>query len=397
MSRKCCGPDLVQSPDVEVDLAVEPMPPLWRDRALALPATSGLMLLLGYAASWSGLENIGLVLHAIGLAAGAWTFVPGALRQLTRGFLGVGLLMTIAAAGAVALGHVGEAAALAFLFSIAEGLEDRAMDRAKRGLSALLSLIPNTARVSRGDLTTAEVPVEQIRVGDVLIVGAGERIATDGTVTTGRSSLDTSAITGESIPVEAGPGDDVLAGSVNGTGSLTIAATAAGTDNSLTTIVRLVNEAHATKGERARLADTIARPLVPLVLIAATLVAVLGSLVGDPATWIERALVVLVAASPCALAIAVPVTVISAIGSASRLGVVIKSGEAFERFGTIKHVAIDKTGTLTRNQPRVTDIATIDGTGRDGSPARGRRSGSDQLPPPRRGDHTGKSRRPGCL
>lgn len=185
------------------------------------------------------------------------------------------------------------------------------------------------------------------------MVGAGERVATDGVVVTGHSWMDTSAITGESIPVEVGPGDEVLAGSVNGSGTLTLEATADGRDNSLTRIVHLVEQAHATKGERARLADRIARPLVPLVLIAAASITVFGFAVGDPGTWVERALVVLIAASPCVLAIAVPVTVISAIGSASKFGVVIKSGAAFEQLGTIRTVAFDKTGTLTRNQPQV--------------------------------------------
>ena len=163
--------------------------------------------------------------------------------------------------------------------------------------------------------------------------------------------MDTSAITGESIPVEVGPGDEVSAGAINAAGALQVEATAPGTDNSLTTIVSLVERAQAEKGQRARLADRIARPLVPGVLVLAVLVALIGSLAGDPQTWITRALVVLVAASPCALAIAVPITVVSAVGSASKFGVIIKSGAIFERFGDIGHVAFDKTGTLTRNQP----------------------------------------------
>lgn len=322
---------------------------------------SGLLWVTGLILEWTGLENAALVVFALGLAAGAWTFVPGTIKRLFtakgRGRLGVGLLMTIAAIGAVLLGHVGEAAALAFLFSIAETLEDRAMDRAQQGLRALLSLIPETARVSR--LAGEQViPASEVREGDILIVGAGDRVATDGVVTSGRSWVDTSAITGESIPVEVGPGDEVLAWSVNGSGTLSIEATADGRDNSLTKIVYLVEQAHANKGERARMADRIARPLVPLVLIAAALIAVFGFVVGDPSLWIERALVVLVAASPCALAIAVPVTVISAIGSASKFGVVIKSGAAFEQLGTIRRVAFDKTGTLTRNQPQVVATRT---------------------------------------
>lgn len=346
----CCGPSEMHSDEHEE------LPPWWRDRALALPVASGLLWAAGLILGWTGLEIPALVVFALGLAAGAWTFVPGTLKRLFtgtgQGRLGVGLLMTVAAVGAVLLGHVGEAAALAFLFSIAESLEDRTMDRAQQGLRALLSLIPETARVSRlaGEQT---IPAADVRELDVVIVGAGERVATDGVVTSGQSWVDTSAITGESIPVEVGPGDEVLAGSVNGSGTLNIEATADGRDNSLTKIVHLVEQAHANKGERARMADRIARPLVPLVLIAAALIAVFGFVIGDPSTWIERALVVLVAASPCALAIAVPVTVISAIGSASKFGVVIKSGAAFEQLGTIRRVAFDKTGTLTRNEPRV--------------------------------------------
>lgn len=358
MSRECCGPDDAAPDPVDADEVAEheEVPPWWRDRSLALPVASGLLWATGLTLQWAGLEIPALVVFALGLAAGAWTFVPGTLKRLFtatgRGRLGVGLLMTIAAIGAVVLGHVGEAAALAFLFSVAEALEDRAMDRAQQGLRALLSLIPDTARISRiaGEQT---IPAADVRELDVLIVGAGERVATDGIVTSGRSWVDTSAITGESIPVEVAPGDAILAGSVNGTGTLSIEASADGRDNSLTKIVHLVEQAHANKGERARMADRIARPLVPLVLIAAVLIAAFGFVVGDPGTWIERALVVLVAASPCALAIAVPVTVISAIGSASKLGVVIKSGAAFEELGTIRRVAFDKTGTLTRNEPRV--------------------------------------------
>ncbi|MCG7284779.1 cadmium-translocating P-type ATPase [Cellulomonas sp. ACRRI] len=329
---------------------------------MRLPAASGVLLLTGYALDWSGAGPVAsTVAFALGLAAGAWTFVPGALRRLRRRRLGVGLLMTIAAAGAVVLGHVAEAAALAFLFSIAEALEDRAMDRAKHGLRALLTLMPETARLSRlaGEVV---VPAQDVRELDVLVVRPGERVATDAVVVTGRSAVDTSAVTGESIPVEVGPGDAVPAGAVNGTGALELEATADGRDNSLTTIVRLVEEAHARKGERARLADRIAKPLVPAVLVVAAGVAVLGSLLGDPSVWIDRALVVLVAASPCALAIAVPVTVISAIGSASRFGVAIKSGEAFEQLGALRTVALDKTGTLTVNRPEVVDTRTIEGT-----------------------------------
>lgn len=330
--------------------------PWWKDTELMFPITAGVFCITGFVLDHTVSPTAALACYWVALIAGGWTFIPGSLRQLVtskgRSRMGVGLLMTIAAVGAVLLGHVGEAAALAFLFSISETLEDRAMDRAQQGLRALLSLMPNTARVVRDDVETT-VPASEVQTSDVLVVGAGERVATDGTVIAGQSWLDTSAITGESIPVGISPGSSVSAGSVNGSGTLRIQATTDGLDNSLTQIVRLVEQAQSAKGERARFADRIARPLVPAVLVASLLIVLFGFLVGDPATWTQRALVVLVAASPCAMAIAVPVTVISAVGAASKLGVVIKSGVAFEQLGTIQTVAFDKTGTLTENNPRV--------------------------------------------
>ena len=330
--------------------------PWWKDPELLLPIFSGVALGIGLALDWSGQETPATVLFWVGLLLGAYTFAPGAIRNLvTKRKLGIGLLMTISAVGAVILGFVGEAAALAFLYSIAEALEDKAMDRAQGGLRALLKLVPQTATVLR-DGTTAEVAAKDLEVGELMVVRPGERIATDGIIRSGRSSLDTSAITGESIPEEVAPGDEVPAGAINSAGVLEVETTAAGTDNSLTTLVDLVEQAQAEKGDRARIADRIAQPLVPGVMILAVLVGVIGSLLGDPETWITRALVVLVAASPCALAISVPLTVVAAIGAASQFGVVIKSGAAFERLGGIRHLAVDKTGTLTRNQPEVTGV-----------------------------------------
>ncbi|HEY9563875.1 MAG TPA: cation-translocating P-type ATPase [Nocardioides sp.] len=336
-----------------------------RDPGLMLPILSGVAFGAGLVLELSGSSTAALVAFWSGLLLGAYTFAPSAIRNLfTKRRLGIGLLMTISAVGAVILGYVEEAAALAFLYSIAEALEDKAMDRARGGLRALLKLVPETATVVLDGVAT-EMPAREILVGQILVVRPGERIATDGVVRSGHSSLDTSAITGESIPVEVEPGVEVSAGAINTVGVLKIETTAAGTDNSLTTIVELVEQAQADKGERARIADRIARPLVPGVMILAVLVGVIGALFGDTELWITRALVVLVAASPCALAIAVPVTVVSAIGSASKFGVVIKSGAAFERLGTIQHLAVDKTGTLTRNQPSVSEVIAADGTDTD--------------------------------
>ena len=356
--------------------------PWWRDRSLLIPVSAGILLLSGLLVSWLAdgvlADVLAPALFWASLLAGASQFAPGALRGLLRhGRLGIGLLMTISATGAVILGHVEEAAALAFLYSIVEALEDRAMDKAHSGLRSLLSLIPTTATVLVSDQDHAlehapnhehnttravDVEVSALQPGQLLLVAAGQRLATDGIVRSGSANLDVSAITGESMPVLVGPGDEVLAGSIAVDSTVQVEATAAGTDNSLTTVVSLVENANEQKGQRARIADRLARPLVPGVLVLALVVALVGSLFGDPAVWIERALVVLVAASPCALAISVPVTVVSAIGAASRMGVIIKSGAAFEQLGTINQIAVDKTGTLTQNRTVVTDIVATDAT-----------------------------------
>ena len=331
--------------------------PWWKDREILLPVLSGISLLAGLVCQWLGVDTPALILFWVGLLLGASTFTPGAIRNLFQGKLGISLLMTISAVGAVILGYVAEAAALAFLYSIVEALEDKAMDRARNGLRALLKLVPDTATVLI-DGSPVTIAAADLKVGQIMVVRPGERVATDALVKSGRSSVDTSAITGESIPVTVGPGDEVPAGAVNTSALLEVETTAAGGDNSLTTMVELVEKAQSEKGHRARIADRIARPLVPGVLILAGLVALLGSIFGDPELWITRALVVLVAASPCSLAISVPITVVAAIGSASKFGVIIKSGPTFERFGDIKHVALDKTGTLTRNEPTVTAVVT---------------------------------------
>jgi cation-transporting P-type ATPase G len=344
----------------------EPEPErLWQVAKLRRAALSGALLGASVVTVWvTPLGPVALGLKFLALAVGASTFVLSALKRLAQGRIGVGALMTIAAAGAVALGQPGDAATLAFLFSISEGLEEYAVARTRRGLRALLSLVPDQAIVLRERAETV-VAVAELRVGDQMIVKPGERIATDGIIRAGRTALDISAITSESVPVEAGPGDQLFAGSINGSGVLQVEVTATAEDNSLARIVHIVEGEQACKGASQRLADRIARPLVPSIMIAATLIAGTGSVMGSPALWIERALVVLVAASPCALAIAVPVSVVAAIGAASKLGVLIKGGAALEALGTLGGIALDKTGTLTANRPAVIDVATTNAATRE--------------------------------
>ena len=382
MSDACgCGHD---EPAGEDEQAPEHW---WQVRELQAAAAAAAFLLAAYIVGWTGgPETIALALEWVALLIGAWTFVPSTLRRLAKGKIGVGTLMTIAAVGAVILGEVGEAAMLAVLFSISEGLEEYAVSRTRRGLRALLNLVPDTATVVR-DGTPTVVSPDDLVVGDLMLVKPGERIATDGTITEGRTALDVSAITGESVPVEAGPGTQVYAGSINGTGALTVQVTTTAENNSLAKIVQIVEAEQSRKGDAQRLADTIAKPLVPAIMIFAAAIAILGSLLGDPATWIERALVVLVAASPCALAISVPVTVVAAIGAASKIGVLVKGGAALEALGRVRTVALDKTGTLTANRPTVVGIATTEpntdittpSTGPGSSASGGRTDGQERV------------------
>ncbi|MER7911979.1 cation-translocating P-type ATPase [Streptomyces sp. NPDC096068] len=358
MADACCGTDTPAPAPSAAEPAASPAA-IWQVPELQAVAASGFLLLasLFLPGSWSTAGELAALL------VGAATFVPGTLRGLLKGRLGVGLLMTIAAIGAVALGEYGEAAALAFLFSVAEGLEGYAVARTRHGLRALLDLVPATATVRRAGIET-EVAAAALRVGDVLLVKPGERIATDGVVTAGRGALDTSVVTGESVPSEADPGTEVFAGCVNGTGALEITVTATAGDNSLARLVHIVHEAQERKGTSQRLAQKFARPLVPGVLVLAALIAALGSLLGDPGVWIERSLVVLVAAAPCAFALSVPVAVVAATGAASRAGVLVKGGAAVEALGKVEVVALDKTGTLTRNEPAVIDVVPAPGTDR---------------------------------
>ncbi|GFJ93479.1 hypothetical protein Prum_071210 [Phytohabitans rumicis] len=363
MGADCCGDEVSTNTSTTDDHHDDGQGRWWQVRELQLAAVAAVLLAAGWGVGRAGFDTATTVLELGSAVVGAASFVPGAIRRLLRGKIGVATLMMIAAIGAVALGKIAEAAMLGVLFSIAEGLEEYAVTRTRRGLRALLDLVPRTATVLRSG---AEILVDpqQLRVGDVLVLRPGERAATDGVLRSGRTVLDLSAITGESVPVEASAGDVVYAGAINGGGVVEVEVTAVAADSSLARIVHIVEQAQERKGAGQRLADRIARPLVPGIMLLATVIAVAGSLLDDPRVWIERALIVLVAASPCALAIAVPLTVVAAIGASSRTGALVKGGLAVERLGRIRVVALDKTGTLTRNQPRVVEVVPANGFSR---------------------------------
>lgn len=354
MGDACCAPGETHRPDS--DEREQPMS-FWRIVEVQLAAVSGVLLVAGLLSGGAPAKGLFLA----GLLVGGWTFVPESVSNLLRGRLGVGVLMTIAAVGAVLLGDYGEAASLAFLFSISEALEGWALARTRRGLRALLSLVPPKVTVKRG-LLAVEIDPAVLQIGDVIIVGPGDRIATDGIVRKGSSAVDLSALTGESVPVEISPGAEVAAAAMNGMGVLEVEVTARTADSSLARVVHIVEEAQERKGASQRLAERVARPLVPGILIVAAAVAVFGSILGDPEVWIQRSLVVLVAAAPCAFAISVPVTVVTAIGAAARMGALIKGGAALEALSQVRVVALDKTGTLTRNRPEVIEVVAANGS-----------------------------------
>lgn len=272
--------------------------------------------------------------------------------------VGIEALMAAATVGAVILGEWSEAAFLVFLFAAAEATEEYTYARTRTAIRSLLDLAPETAtRLVPEDGREETVPAEELEVGDLFLVRPGERIPTDGEIIEGESSLDEAAVTGESVPVEKGEGGKVFAGTINTTGSLKVRATTPFESNSLQKIIHLVEEAQGVKSRAQRWIDRFGNRYSPAVLVGALLLLVVPPLLGGAFdTWSYRAVVLLVAAAPCALVMSTPVAVAAAIGRAGREGVLIKGGIHLENLSKLKVVAFDKTGTLTRGRPVVTDV-----------------------------------------
>lgn len=272
------------------------------------------------------------------------------------------LLMTIAVVGAAAIGAFEEAATVVFLFSFGNTLQGYTLDKTRNSIRALMEITPNEALVRQG-ATEIKLPVEKIAVGDIIVVLPGERIAMDGKVSTGYSTVNEAPITGESIPVEKQPGDEVYAGTINERGSLEVAVTKLAKDNTISRIIHMVEEAQGQRAPSQQFVDKFAKYYTPAVIILAALVAAVPPLFfGQPLEkWVYEALAMLLVACPCALVISTPVSIVSAIGSAAKNGVLIKGGMYLEEAGALSVVAFDKTGTLTEGKPQVTDLVPIDG------------------------------------
>ncbi|MCS7300324.1 MAG: HAD-IC family P-type ATPase, partial [Fimbriimonadales bacterium] len=307
-------------------------------------------------AEWLGLPEIASILLAAGAIAltGRGVLLQG-LQALLQLRPNIYLLMTLAGAGAIALGKWGEAAVVLTLYALAELLEQRASERSERSLRAALELAPNEATVLASDGEWRSAPIAQIQTGQRVRVKPGERIPLDGTVVAGASAVDQSPITGESAPVEKSAGDAVYAGTLNLHGSLEIEVTAAADETLVAHIARVVAQAQARRAQVDRLMDRFARVYTPLMLALATGVAILPPLLtGAPlAEWLYRGLVFLVLGCPCALVISTPVTLLSALWGLARRGVVVKGAVALEQAARLRAFAFDKTGTLTYGRQRV--------------------------------------------
>ncbi len=307
---------------------------------------------------------------------GGWFTIAEAIEKIRAGKFEIDFLMIVAAAGAASLGAWAEGAFLLFLFSIGHALEGYAMGRAKRAIESLSELAPRTARIRR-DGSEKEVPVEELVIGDIVIIKPDERVPADGFVIEGETSINQAPITGESIPVDKRPVSNVkiaaeepeslqpehrvFAGSINQSGSIEVQVTKLASENTLARVVKMVSEAETRVSPTQKLTEKFERYFVPSVIIGVILLLVVSFFLDEPfSESFYRAMAVLVAASPCALAIATPSAVLSGIARAARGGVLVKGGGPLESLGSLDAIAFDKTGTLTEGEPKVTDIRTAD-------------------------------------
>lgn len=302
-----------------------------------------------------------LALALFAIAGSGFSTYKAGLKALLRFDLNMNALMTVAVTGAAVIGQWPEAAMVMFLFTLAELIEARSLDRARNAIRTLMDIAPEMVEVQQPDGTWLAQPVAQVPVGSLVRARPGERIALDGDIVEGQAALDQSPITGESLPVEKGPGDPVFAGSINTATLVLYRSTAPADGSKLARIIAVVEGAQASRAPTQRFVDRFARIYTPAVFVIALLVALLPPLLAGGAwmEWVYRALVLLVIACPCALVISTPVTIVSGLAAAARMGVLVKGGAFLEEGRKLSWVALDKTGTLTHGKPALTDIKVL--------------------------------------
>ena len=344
--------------DAQAEPAPEPVRPWWP------LAVAGLAAIGSEASHWLGFPDAlaaALALIAV-LACGISTYKKGWMA-VRNGNLNINALMSIAVTGALVLGQWPEAAMVMVLFTVAEWIEARSLDRARNAIRSLMQLTPETATVLQSDGTWQEVAAKSVAVGATVRIKPGERIALDGTLVSGSSSVNQAPITGESLPVDKQAGDPVFAGTINTSGSFEYTVTAGAGDSTLARIIHAVEEAQGAKAPTQRFVDQFARVYTPVVFAIAVVVALVPPLLvgGDWIGWIYKALVMLVIACPCALVISTPVTIVSGLAAAARRGILIKGGIYLEEGRKLRWVALDKTGTITQGKPSQTDFSALNG------------------------------------
>ncbi|MDJ0021866.1 MULTISPECIES: heavy metal translocating P-type ATPase [Pantoea] len=331
-------------------------------------ALAGVAASAAEAMHWAGMPEwleAALALAAVA-ACGLSTYKKGWIA-LRNGNLNINALMSIAVTGALALGQWPEAAMVMVLFTIAELIEAKSLDRARNAIGSLMKLTPETATIQQPDGSWKETEAVSVSLNSVVRVKPGERIALDGTVVRGRTAINQAPITGESLPVDKGEGDPVFAGTVNGSGGFEYRVTAAAGNTTLARIIHAVEEAQGAKAPTQRFVDRFAQIYTPVVFAIAVAVAVLPPLIAGESwqAWIYKALVMLVIACPCALVISTPVTLVSGLTAAARRGILIKGGVYLEEGRKLKWLALDKTGTLTHGKPVQTDAIIYTGVAED--------------------------------
>ncbi len=353
-------------PQAGLDMPEQPKP--WRNPKVLTSVAAGLLLLLGVILGLAGASAAyPTILYVAAMMIGGYYFGREALETLIFGRqIGIELLMAIAAVTAALLGQPVEGALLVFLYSISEAAEGYTEEKTRSAVKALMNLAPKTALVRR-DGRELTIPAEEVQAGDLFIVKPGQAIVSDGRIASGVSSVNQAPVTGESLPVEKGPGDELFAGSLNGQGALEVRATTDFANNTLSRIIHMVEEAQERKGQRQRFVERFGHIYSPAVLAAGLLIALLPPLLFGAgwAEWIGRATVFIVAAAPCALVISIPITMVATLGTGARQGVLIKGGVFVEELARVRVVALDKTGTITQGRPAVTDIIPAGGGAHD--------------------------------